>query len=108
MLNPGGGNAGESCAGGASRCRRMSARLYFTGTLEAGAVYAWGSHTLRRPRYSVLASLLGTVPMDHLDPISGLAHGLADVFGNHHRAMLPPGTAKADGEIALAFMNVVG
>src|SRR5689334_2289665 len=30
-----------------------------------------------------------------------------DIFGNHHRAMLASGTAESDGQITLAFVDVM-
>jgi hypothetical protein len=46
--------------------------------------------------------------MHNLQAVSGLVQAFADFLGNHHRTVLAPGAAKADGEIAFAFVDVVG
>src|SRR5260370_12814165 len=53
------------------------------------------------------SNLLWTVPMDHLHPVSRLPQIPGDIFGNHDRTMLSPGTTETNGQIALAFMDVV-
>ena len=45
--------------------------------------------------------------MDNFDTISGTAQMLADFFGHHDGAMLSAGTSEGDGQITLAFVNVV-
>ena len=53
-------------------------------------------------------SLSGAIPVYDFHFVSCAAQPLADIFGNHHRAVLTPGTTETDGEVALALMNVVG
>src|SRR4029077_11311866 len=55
-----------------------------------------------------LTPLLRHIPMHNLPPVSGFAQALAYFLGNHHRTVLAAGAAKTDGEIALAFVDVVG
>jgi hypothetical protein len=45
--------------------------------------------------------------VDDFHAVSGLAEGLADIFGNHNGAMLATGAAEGNGEITLPFANVV-
>src|SRR5271167_4584677 len=47
------------------------------------------------------------VPVYHLHVVSSLGQPLLDLFGNQHRAMFSSGASERDGQIALAFMNVV-
>ncbi len=53
------------------------------------------------------AFLLRHIPMHNLHAVSSFVQALADFLGDHHRTMLAAGAAKADGEIALAFVDVV-
>src|SRR5712692_8030126 len=45
--------------------------------------------------------------MHYLDFVGSLAQPLADLFGDHHRAMLPARTSEADGQIALPFPDIM-
>src|ERR1700734_2244773 len=45
--------------------------------------------------------------MGDFHAVSGLVQALADFLGDHHGAVLAAGAAKADGEIAFAFMDIV-
>src|SRR6266851_3249881 len=51
--------------------------------------------------------LLRTIAMDHLHPISRLPQVSADVSGNNDRTMLSPSATETNGQVALAFMDVV-
>src|SRR5271166_5686848 len=59
--------------------------------------------TLERPRTSPRA-----IAMHDFHFVSCSAQPLAHVFGNHDGTMLPAGATEADGQVALAFVNVVG
>ncbi len=48
-----------------------------------------------------------TVAVDHLHPVSRLGQPFAHFFRNHHRAVLAAGAAEGDGQITLAFADVV-
>src|SRR5690349_6598149 len=45
--------------------------------------------------------------MGLFDAISSLAETLAELAGDHHAAMMPAGAAERDGQIALAFLDIV-
>ncbi len=45
--------------------------------------------------------------MHHFHAVSGFVQALAYLLGDHDRAVLPAGAAKADRQIALAFVDVV-
>src|SRR6478736_587164 len=45
--------------------------------------------------------------MQDFHTVSSAAEVLTDIFGNHHRPMLASGTAEGDGQIALAFVNIM-
>src|SRR5579872_5641200 len=47
------------------------------------------------------------IPMQHFHPIPCLPKALTNIFGDHHRAMLPAGAAERDREIAFSFPNIV-
>ena len=47
------------------------------------------------------------VSMHDLHPVSRFVQALADLLRDHDRTMLAAGAAKADGQIALAFVDVV-
>src|SRR5580698_4934810 len=51
--------------------------------------------------------LLGAIAMDDFYFVSGFAQALVYVFGDHDGAMLSAGASETDGEVALAFANVV-
>src|SRR5437879_881185 len=42
---------------------------------------------------------LGTVAVSDFYPIARLLQVFRHIFGDHHRAVLPPGTAESDGQI---------
>src|ERR1700722_7356374 len=52
-------------------------------------------------------TLLRAVAVPDFYAIFRAAKQLADILGDHHGAVLAPGAAKGDGQIAFAFMNVV-
>src|SRR5580692_3276080 len=52
-------------------------------------------------------TLLRAVAVPDFYAIFRAAKQLADIFGDHHGAVLASGAAKGDGQIAFAFMNVV-
>src|SRR5690348_15350987 len=60
----------------------------------------WASRHVKR-------TSAGTVAVRYLDPISRLAQTLANIFGDHDRAVLAAGAADGDGQVALAFVDVV-
>src|SRR5260370_14468338 len=73
--------------------------------VEAGLCPAW---TGRRPVPTQLSRrLLRTVPMRDLHFVSRFPQPLADIFGDHHRAVLSARTSEADGQVALSLANVV-
>ena len=45
--------------------------------------------------------------MHYLHPVLRFAQTFAHLFRDHDRAMLAAGTAEGDGQVALAFLNVV-
>src|ERR1035438_8710365 len=47
------------------------------------------------------------VPMDHLYVVPRFGQPFLDLFGNQYRAVLASGAAERDGEVALAFANVM-
>src|SRR5208282_6829283 len=51
--------------------------------------------------------LSGAVPVHNFDFVACFQQSLADIFGNHHRAMLSARASEADGQVALALANVV-
>src|SRR5256885_4624330 len=53
-------------------------------------------------------ALSRTVPMHHFDPVVGASKALADIFRNHHRAVLASGTAECNRQVAFALVNVMG
>src|ERR1700687_1701974 len=60
-----------------------------------------------RPHTTQPLALLRTVPMRDLHFVSRFPQPLADIFGDHHRAVLSAGTSEADGQVALSLANVV-
>lgn len=48
------------------------------------------------------------VAMCHVVGVTALLQSFAHVFGNHNAAVLATGAAKGNGEIAFAFLGVVG
>src|SRR5205807_1717056 len=52
-------------------------------------------------------SLLGAVTMYHFHPVARLAQRLADIFRDHHRAMLAPGAAEGNRQVAFPFTDVM-
>ena len=49
-----------------------------------------------------------TVPMHDFHFVSSLPQPLVYVLGDHHRAMLSAGASETDGQVTLAFANIVG
>jgi hypothetical protein len=45
--------------------------------------------------------------VNHLNFVARLGQTLAHLLGNHHRAMLAPGTAEGDCQIALTLADIV-
>jgi hypothetical protein len=45
--------------------------------------------------------------MRNLHFVSRFSQSLADIFGDHYRAMLSAGASEADRQVALALANVV-
>src|SRR5690242_7105033 len=58
------------------------------------------------PDYTI-TQLFRAVPMGDFDFISRSCQLFLDLFGDHHRAVLPAGAAEADGQVALSFADVV-
>ena len=45
--------------------------------------------------------------MAHFHSVTRFVQALGNVLGNHYRAVLTPGAAERDGEIALALSHIV-
>ena len=45
--------------------------------------------------------------MHNFQAVSGFVQALSYLIGDHHRTVLAAGAAETDGEIALAFVDVV-
>ena len=45
--------------------------------------------------------------MHDFDPVARFPKMFPDVFGDHHGAVLPASTPERDGQVTLAFLNVV-
>ena len=84
----------------------MQAR-YFTAScyrfvVAEGAPLERGSRSVYHVR-----DYFGISRCDNLHAVSGLVQALAYFLGDHHGTVLAAGAAKADREIALAFVDVV-
>src|SRR5450432_3816877 len=47
------------------------------------------------------------IPVHHLHPVPGLVQASAHFLRDHDGAVAPAGAAKGNGQVALAFVNVV-
>src|SRR5581483_8512914 len=54
-----------------------------------------------------MAQLSRAVPVHDLDAVIGAAEALGDILGDHYRAVLAAGATERDGQVALAFADVV-
>ena len=53
------------------------------------------------------AALSRTISVHDFYPVARLAQQLADVFGDHHRAMLAACASETDGQVTFSFVNVM-
>ena len=54
-----------------------------------------------------ILALLRAIPMHHLHPVLRGTQTFGHIFGDHDGAVLAAGATEGDGQIALAFMNVM-
>ena len=89
--------------------------VVITATTPCYISAAVSENTRAIPRISVQFTLvnkqalhsLGNIPVVHLGVVAGRRQILADLVGYHHRTVVPARTAECDGEITLAFADVM-